>query len=956
MDALGKWLTNKNVLASVVAVLMIATGAILAPGQTSSASAAPTIAKADLEWHDGLNHFILTPVTASATLVGGEEGAASSKAFADVVRTWRGVSSVKEMNGGLVSVATSLTGKQLSSHEEVKQVDDDQLMQLGNIANGNPNDPEFGSQWMLDNTGNSNQVGGTMTGVLGADTKAPKAWAKATGQGVIVADIDSGVDISHPDLSRQIWHNSNEVCGNGIDDDHNGYIDDCDGWDFGSSDNSPLPDVGGSFGSHGTHVAGIIGAHTDNTTGVAGMAPNSRIMALKIASGPNLSTSAMLPAIMYAVDNGAKVINASWGTPPGGTSRASASFLEQGIQYARAHGVLVVVAAGNDGVDIDQSQSWPASFSLYYDNVLTVGASTNADTRASFSNFGVNTVGIFAPGWYIDSTLPGGTYGMMSGTSMASPCTAGAAALVAEAMPSSTPAQWIARLKASVDVAPALAGLSQSSRLNAATSVGAASDPMSVDFKGFQRLIPGTPFVGTATTHFADPTMVHAGDQVRATLITPDAGYLYAVSGAQIAGGVGTVGSAATTDNNGNAVVLTSLSAANISDAAATGLDLKLGIILPDGDYGLMLQVTDASGTPRMNGSAVYFNLDFANSTTTTSTTALGTNIPVTTTTTTILNGSMTTTTQRPITTTTSAHNVTTTTLPSGGSGSNGTTPPTTVRATTTTRTGGGSSATTTTTARPVNTTSAAPPTNVGATTTTAASNGGGGAQTTTTTTRSAGGGSSSNGGGSSSPGVPVTSPPTTLPGSTVTPPPVSNGTWSITSRYPASGNDVGGTMAMINGVFPDVAHATVTLDGQNASIFYATPNTIWFITPAHAAGLVDITVHAPGLTLAMPNAFTYLSTSNSGGSGGSGGSGNGGSSNGGSNSGGNAGNGGSTGTASTLAPGGTTATTIAPNRHRAYLTLVRLPSSNAWGQFSATAWPARTCAAATCNGVAFRQ
>jgi hypothetical protein len=202
---------------------------------------------------------------------------------------------------------------------------------------------------------------------------------------------------------------------------------------------------------------------------------------------------------------------------------------------------------------------------------------------------------------------------------------------------------------------------------------------------------------------------------------------------------------------------------------------------------------------------------------------------------------------------------------------------------------------------------------------------------------------------------VPVTQAPAQNGGgsSNNTPPPVSNGSWAITSRYPSSGSEVGGTMAMINGSFPDYANAAITIGGNNASIFYSTPGTIWFLTPAHAPGVVDITVSAPGVSLTMPNAFTYLSATNNGGGSNSGGGSSGGGSNGGSNNGGN--NGGSSNTTPTTAANNNTPTTTAPNRKRGTLTLVRVPSSNAWGQFSATAWPARTCTAANCNSIAVR-
>lgn len=234
---------------------------------------------------------------------------------------------------------------------------------------------------------------------------------------MIVAVIDSGVDIHHPDLSGNIFTNEGEIPGNGIDDDQNGYVDDRHGWNFVSQS----PDVSDPIG-HGTHIAGVIGARGDNDFGVRGVNWKVTILPLvyldKDSSG-NLANS--IAAIHYAVEMGAKVINASWG----GTSPDA---LREAIQWAASKGVLFVCSSGNDGENLDVYPYYPSSFGI--DNMIVVGSSNFDDAVTGDSNWGRRTVDILAPGIEIPSTLPNGRYGYMSGTSMSTPHVAGAAALL----------------------------------------------------------------------------------------------------------------------------------------------------------------------------------------------------------------------------------------------------------------------------------------------------------------------------------------------------------------------------------------------------------------------------------------------------------------------------------------------------------------------------------------------
>jgi thermitase len=210
----------------------------------------------------------------------------------------------------------------------------------------NPNDPSFGRLWGLNNTGQS--IGG-QAGTADADADAPEAWNTGTGTaGTVVAVIDEGVDVSHPDLRNNIWKNPGEVPGNGVDDDGNGYVDDVNGWDFVNDDASVYdPDpINGAGDEHGRHVAGTIAAEGNNGVGVAGVNWQAKVMSLKFL-GPNSgSTLDAVEAINYAVAKGADISNNSWGYV-GSPSRS----LTDAITRADNAGHLFVAAAGNGGAD-----------------------------------------------------------------------------------------------------------------------------------------------------------------------------------------------------------------------------------------------------------------------------------------------------------------------------------------------------------------------------------------------------------------------------------------------------------------------------------------------------------------------------------------------------------------------------------------------------------------------------
>ncbi|MCC5807178.1 MAG: choice-of-anchor D domain-containing protein [Opitutales bacterium] len=313
-----------------------------------------------------------------------------------------------------------------------------------------PDDPMFGQLWGLHNTG---QTGG----LADADIDAPEAWTYTTGSAeIVVAVIDTGIDYTHPDIAPNMWFNPGEVAGTGRDDSGNGFVDDVHGWNFVSNTPDPMDDH-----DHGTHCAGTVAAAGNNGIGIVGVAWEARLMALKfLNAGGSGATSDAIRAIDYATANGAHIINASFGGP--GFSQG----MKDAIAAAGEAGILFVAAAGNNGRDIDAQPTFPAAYNL--PNIITVAATTDRDERASFSNYGVERVHLGAPGQAILSTVVGNRYASFSGTSMAAPHVAGAAALVLSRNPILAPEETKAILMESADPVEALEGITVSGgRLNA---------------------------------------------------------------------------------------------------------------------------------------------------------------------------------------------------------------------------------------------------------------------------------------------------------------------------------------------------------------------------------------------------------------------------------------------------------------------------------------------------------
>ncbi len=320
-----------------------------------------------------------------------------------------------------------------------------------------PNDPMFKDQWALNNAG---QGGGKEK----ADLSALKAWLKTQGSNdVVVAVLDSGVDYTHPDLVANMWLRPDDVPQ--YKDDELGTINDEHGFNAADNQSDPMDDNG-----HGTHCAGIIGAEGDNDEGIAGINWKVEIMPLKfMGRGGFGTTKNAIEAINYAIDrkrNGVNVsvINASWG------STAYSKALEDAIRAVGEAGILFVAASGNNSTNNDRSPHYPSNYDL--PNVISVAALDRSDGLASFSNFGIKTVHIAAPGKDILSTWLNDSYREASGTSMATPYVAGTAALILASEPKLSVEKLRERILQSVDKIDSLNGKVESGgRLNAAKAL-----------------------------------------------------------------------------------------------------------------------------------------------------------------------------------------------------------------------------------------------------------------------------------------------------------------------------------------------------------------------------------------------------------------------------------------------------------------------------------------------------
>ncbi len=323
---------------------------------------------------------------------------------------------------------------------------------------GTPNDTSFATQWGHHNTGQS-------SGAVDADVDAPEFWDILEGTpGLVIAVLDSGLNMTHPDLLNLAWTNPGEIAGDGIDNDASGRVDDVTGWDFVNSDNNPADDHG-----HGSNVSGIIAATRNNSAGIAGMISGVKIVVCKILNSSNSgTTSNLIAATTYARFRGVPVMNLSLQNYPFSSS------LNTEFTACQTAGILLSICAGNQGMNNDVTPNYPSSYT--HTNIISVGNHDRTDARwsGSFnpSNYGAVSVDLFAPGREINAPILGTSYSLYTGTSQAAPYVTAVATAIKYLNASWKATEIKNSILSSVISRPAYSGLcTTGGRLNAVTAV-----------------------------------------------------------------------------------------------------------------------------------------------------------------------------------------------------------------------------------------------------------------------------------------------------------------------------------------------------------------------------------------------------------------------------------------------------------------------------------------------------
>lgn len=326
------------------------------------------------------------------------------------------------------------------------------------FGGGAPNDPRFSEQWGVHNTG---QLGGATD----ADVDGPEWWdIVGSAPGIVIAVLDSGLNLTHPDLQNIAWINPDEISGDGIDNDLSGKIDDINGWDFTNNDNNPTDDHG-----HGSNVTGIIAANRNNGTGIAGMLGGAKILVCKVLNSSNSGlTSHLIAATTYARRLNVPVMNLSLQSYP------FSSTLNTEFTVCQSAGIVLCICAGNQGVNNDSSPNYPSSYT--HTNIIAVGNHDRTDVRwsGSFnpSNYGLASVDLFAPGRSILAPILGSSYSSYTGTSQAAPYVTAVCGAIKYANPSWTATQIKDSVLGSVVTRVSYGGIcTTGGRLNAVNAI-----------------------------------------------------------------------------------------------------------------------------------------------------------------------------------------------------------------------------------------------------------------------------------------------------------------------------------------------------------------------------------------------------------------------------------------------------------------------------------------------------
>jgi hypothetical protein len=353
------------------------------------------------------------------------DGAVAEETLIAQLEQMPGVRSVVRVGPGLLEVISDSESPGLDGLPGVDRVDADLLLGYAGIEATQPTSGD---------------------GAIAPWRPAAPAPDRSPGSSpVVVAVIDSGFDLDNPELSQQWWSNIDEDCFNGNDDDGNGFVDDCRGWDFGRHDADISPERRDPGRDHGNEVASIVAAARDGY-GIAGVAPGATVMPLKVSrSNGTVAMSAVAAAIDYAVDNGADIVNISLITQAG-VPRSSVLVLETAVARAERAGVMIVTGAGNDGRNLTLTPAWPASFAKAYDNVVTVGAGLAGNDAAPFSSIG-DVVSFYAPGVSVATVVSNGEVVLRTGSSYAAPAVSGVLAVALHDRPGAS----VDELRAALD-------------------------------------------------------------------------------------------------------------------------------------------------------------------------------------------------------------------------------------------------------------------------------------------------------------------------------------------------------------------------------------------------------------------------------------------------------------------------------------------------------------------------